>query len=388
LGQTDEASREYRAALAIHTRLTSAHPDLPAYQQSLGQAHNNLGVLLKESGKLDEAVKEYEKARRVRTALVKNSPTVPEYQQELATTQYNLGNSLRRLKRYDEAHEAFQEARKLQVKLLATHPDVPKYLSDLSATHNNWGILRAQTGDHDGALREFHEAWRLRSRLAGTYPEVPSYRAALAGTHGNLFTLHNLTGNPRDALNAVNQAVRLYQQLHAEQPRTPGPQAELYQARWHRADVLEGLKRHREAAADWAEVLRLERNPAYRPHWRRKLALALARAGDYRRSAAEADELARSGQMPKGGEYDLACADALNAGGVARDEAVPLAVREKRSEQYARRAVALLRRAADAGEFKSRDAAQRLAKDEDLAALRERDDFRAFVASLSGADDQ
>jgi hypothetical protein len=68
--------------------------------------------------------------------------------------------------------------------------------------------------------------------------------------------------------------------------------------------------------------------------------------------------------------YDLACVCAL-ASAAVKDDA-------KRREQYADRAVALLRQAVAAG---WKDAAH-MKKDQDLAPLRDREDFQKLLAEL------
>jgi hypothetical protein len=70
------------------------------------------------------------------------------------------------------------------------------------------------------------------------------------------------------------------------------------------------------------------------------------------------------------------------AASAGSDPSLPLARREKQREQYAHQAVALLRRAAAAGLFRGPAGVTDLNKDDKLAILRDRDDYRAFVRSL------
>jgi hypothetical protein len=82
--------------------------------------------------------------------------------------------------------------------------------------------------------------------------------------------------------------------------------------------------------------------------------------------------------------YDLGCVHALNAASVARDQARPLPIRQRRAEDYARAALALLKRAA-AGFFRDPATLAHLDKDSDLASLRDRDDYKAFRTGLKPA---
>jgi hypothetical protein len=109
------------------------------------------------------------------------------------------------------------------------------------------------------------------------------------------------------------------------------------------------------AAADRPAVL----NAVIQAHVRRK-------APD--RAVAAAEELARNSKQT-GDVYNAACGVAL---------CVPLADTAEHAEQYAARAVVLLRQAVAAG---YKDAAH-MKKDPDLDALRDRDDFKALLKEL------
>jgi hypothetical protein len=89
------------------------------------------------------------------------------------------------------------------------------------------------------------------------------------------------------------------------------------------------------------------------------------------KAAAAADLLADNAKIP-GDLYDAACGYAL---------CVPLADKPETKEQYAARAVALLRQAIAKG---YKDAAH-MKQDTDLDALRQRDDFKKLLADLEAA---
>ena len=70
------------------------------------------------------------------------------------------------------------------------------------------------------------------------------------------------------------------------------------------------------------------------------------------------------------------------AAAVTRDSGRPLPEREKQAETWAQQAVTLLRRAAAAGHFGDAANRSRLEKDDALAFLRGREDFRTFLKTL------
>src|SRR5262249_35640676 len=148
-----------------------------------------------------------------------------------------------------------------------------------------------------------------------------------------------------------------------------------------RAAVLTRLGRTREADALWAEVIKLTA-PGRRAGVRLLRAEARSRAGDYLRSAEEAAELDRDATLSAREHFVLARIHALNAAIPASHPAQPQQAREKRADEYAARAMALLKRAADGGNFRNPRQVELLDSDADLAALRERDDYRAFRKAL------
>ena len=80
--------------------------------------------------------------------------------------------------------------------------------------------------------------------------------------------------------------------------------------------------------------------------------------------------------------YDAACVLALGVGAAAQDGKLNAEQQKKLAEQYAGRSLALLRRAQAAGYLKNAAVVARLQQDADLAALREREDFKKFLGEL------
>src|SRR5262245_38241522 len=93
-----------------------------------------------------------------------------------------------------------------------------------------------------------------------------------------------------------------------------------------------------------------------------------ARAGDYRRAADEAEQLALPEQLSGAVLYHLSCVYARCAAAAGRFAARPLPEREKRAEGCAKQAVALLKRGAEASLFHDPKNIAHLDKDPDLAA--------------------
>jgi tetratricopeptide (TPR) repeat protein len=275
----------------------------------------------------------------------------------------------------------YQRTRDLLRKLVKAHPDVSEYQSNLAHTHNHRGLLLVELGKRAEALKEYQQARDLLRKLVKAQPQLLKYLEGLARACLNcgalLAQMNRLPASRVD----FDEAIQRIDELRRLAPRNRTVPAFLLFGLSRRAYVLNRLGKQSEADADWDRVLKLA-PPAQRPALRLARASSRAIAGDYRRAAAEAEELGRSPALGGATLYNLAWVQALNAAGARRDPLRPLPEREKNAEVWARQAVELLRRADRAGFFKAAKNVAHLDRDRDLAFLRDRDDYRRFRAAL------
>jgi len=158
-GRLGEAKDEYRKAIELH----------PIY----AHAHNNLGVVLGREGSDGEAEGEYRTALRLD----------PEY----AEAHSNLGNLLARTGRPAEAVEHQRAAVEIQ-------PDSPEVRTNLGT-----GLQRL--GLYDAALAEYDQALRLSP--------------GLAEAHYNRGAVLLAAGRPTEAAESFRAALRLAPDLQA-----------------------------------------------------------------------------------------------------------------------------------------------------------------------------
>jgi protein O-mannosyl-transferase len=186
-GQSDEAIRQYQEALRLEPDDALAHNNLGAALDKKGQsdeairqlqaalhlkpdyaeAHNNLGAALDKKGQSDEAIRQYQEALRLK----------PDY----ADAYNNLGAALDDQGQRDEAIRQYQAALRLK-------PDHPE-------AHNNLGIALGRKGQSDEAIRQFHEAVRLK----------PGYAEA----HNNLGIAFWQQRRTDEAIHQFQEALRL-----------------------------------------------------------------------------------------------------------------------------------------------------------------------------------
>jgi tetratricopeptide (TPR) repeat protein len=186
-GKIEEAIAHYEQALRLK----------PDY----AEAHYNLGIALWQTGRVPEAIVQYEQALRVKPDLVeaqynlgmtlaqtgKIEEAIPHFEQALrikpddAEAHYNLGVALAQTGKIEEAIAHYEQA--LHIK------------PDYAEAHNNLGIVLLQEGKVSDAIRHYEQA--LRSK--------PDYAEA----HDNLGVALAQTGKIEEAIAHYEQAMRI-----------------------------------------------------------------------------------------------------------------------------------------------------------------------------------
>jgi tetratricopeptide (TPR) repeat protein len=314
---------------------------------------------------------------------------VPQYRKDLAETHNNLGVLLVNTGRPKDAEGAFRDGLDLYKGLAAEFPDVPMYRDGLAVKHMNLGHLLQDTGHPKEAEVAYREARDLQKQLVEKYSTVPEYRRTLANTQVNLGILLRDTGRPQEAEAAYHDALDLFKRLATDSRNVPDYQNDV----GNTLDELGELARRRK---DYPAALRLleeaepylkkaldanPRNPVYRHRFcenRQWLGATLLELGEHAAASTAAAELARIAAEPASDAYKAACFFSRCIPLAEKDAKLPQARRQELAKSYGDRAVQALRQALAKG---YQDAAQ-LKKDKDLDPLRGRNDFRKLLAEL------
>jgi serine/threonine-protein kinase len=386
-GQPTESEADFRRAATIMRELADANPDVTDYRIRLGTHVNNLGIVLAQTGQPADAEIEYREALAIQQKLVDDNPAVKVFQSSLAHTHYAFGMLLTNLGRPSESETEQRAALSVRRKLAEENPTVLFYRSDVARSRLSLAWLLSQTGRTGEAEEEYREALAIIQKLADGQPELTDYRYLLASGQNDFGHLLLATGRSAAARAVFESSQAMYQKLAEEEPANPSWRSE--QGRCLNeladADIVDGQPE--------AAIIRLRNSIALHEQLVAEhptvtdycggLAYALAGLGRAHHRAgrpAEAVWPLRRALSLRESKPVLGIETHFE---MARDHALLSSVvadaRSGLSAAESDRALDAVRRANAAG---YRDPAK-FRNDPDLAALRDRDDFKRLMLDLA-----
>jgi hypothetical protein len=411
LTRMNNLAASYQAAGKLELALTLKEETFKLRKAKLGPDHpdtltsmNNLAVGYQTAGKLDLALPLYEETLKLRKAkLGVDHP-------DTLVTMNNLAAGYRSAGRSQDALELRKETLKLMKASLGTdHPDTLRIMNNLAVSYAAAGRTRdalelyeeackrtkAKLGpDHPDTLRSMNnmviswvEAGRAadaisllkdtlasRQRRAQADPGNTMEEAFLALTHGQLGEAEQARYDYAAAVTEYATSVATFSKL--DQAGALGD----FFLRGRFAVFQQRLATCRKAEQAVADLdFALKQPAAEVPELLDMRLRALATKNDLPGVIATAAALARLAEKDAAQCYNAACAWSL-ASGLAKDDS-------KLRDEYAGNALALLKKAKESGKsFPSPGAmATRMKEDKDLDPLREREDFKKFLAELGEA---
>jgi tetratricopeptide (TPR) repeat protein len=390
LGRRKEAMESHRRARGVFTRLVRESPGVDTYRNELARTCAHLALALRDLEQFPEALANHRRALELRTELTTRNPEVIAYRYDLALTHRWTAELLRDTGRPKEALQGHYEARRLLRKLVAEHPTDARYQAELAR------VLARLLEDHPTDARYQAELARVLARLLEDHPQVEGFRAELASVVNNRANLQRAAGQRQEALTGFRQARDMILGLVARFPKVLAYRAALAQVCVNLAQTQAELGEAKEALTAYAEasdqLLKLTTSPGGRLYARgladvlRARGELLARTGQHREAAREADGLAQFPDPTPYLLYNLACVFALAAAEANRDPTRPLAEREWLARRHAAEAVRLLQRVRVAGFFREPANLKQLDEDSALDGLRQSEDYRAFRAAVERGD--
>ena len=368
-----------QSALGFYQEFLRERGDDPTIRAGLASAQLRAGRILGDLGRFVEARRALEQAQRLYQELTRLDPTDREALLGLAESHLAAGS-------YRESIAAGEA-------LLRLDPADARGQRCLAAAYNGAAFQGGGSNVAQAQLDSLRKALALREALVRRDPDDPEARRDLGGTLNNLGVMLNYRNRQREALTMFQRAVEHSRVAYDRVPQViPYGQflavalRNVGNSRWDFGEKEAALPWFREANDVWDRLA--AENPSVpsllasylqsSEDLGRKFA-ALDRGDDAARMARRARALVE--RMPRRTApelYRLACVRALCAAPPARPGAeAPLDDPAERSRALDQ-AMDALTRAVAAGYKDSRA----LAANEDLAALRDRADYKALVAGL------
>jgi tetratricopeptide (TPR) repeat protein len=276
LEETEQASEDYRAMLAVFSALVQDHPDEPSYRLEMSKANRGLGLALRDLARYKEADAAFARAGELARDLVARYPDRVEYLDErisfefwrgvnaykaahfeearkvflrtldmqkqrdrrfaptrvsrdsLAGMHTNLGRStLSALKRYDEALGHVQASLAIRRKLIEEVPDNAEYRMSVVSGLENLGVAYHRLGRLEASAEAARESNRLARKLVEQFPTLPASRRLLAHNCHNLAAGFIAAKRSQEADRLQQEATALFEGLAAEFPNVPQNKQEL-----------------------------------------------------------------------------------------------------------------------------------------------------------------
>jgi tetratricopeptide (TPR) repeat protein len=326
-GDVAKSESFYKKAIAISEMLLQFYPQHPR-RQELAQCYLNLGALYQCSNQREKAVQVYRKGIALLEVLVRELPELSLYRLNLAQTCANMAlivdNS-----HADDPLVLLQKGRDALEPLMREQGDEPRFANDYGNLCNNQALVLLYRNEGRKAL-----PWHDRAV------------AVLKAAH---------RGHPNDV-----ECTNRYALVLAA-----------------RGDTLALLKDCQKALPDFDRAIELTVSPEI-PRMRFRRAEVLIHLGENRRAVEDIEHLLKRPNLSGDERYNYACLWCRLLASVTKDVSLAATQRKEAEDRYAARALEVLSQLKRDGYF--RDPAQwlHLAKDEDLASLRDRDDFKRW----------
>ena len=233
-GRLEGAEQSFGRAIDSYNELAGAYAGVPHYRRMRARARNDLAILFLNTDRVGDAAAAYRLAIDTQEQLVAGSPSVPAYRKELTKSLGNLAIALARSNLPREAQQAYERALSMCAAMLAARPRSLAPKSELASLHDNYGVFLARTAHPKKAEEHYLEAIELHRQLIADAPHLPVLRVKAANTYNNLGWLCHQTDRPDEAAAAYGEAVTLQQTLTDEHADVPEYRRDL-------ADTLDNL---------------------------------------------------------------------------------------------------------------------------------------------------
>ena len=370
LGRPKEALAAYQSAHRGLQKLCAAHPMNTEFQLEYANALNASGLSALDK---KDAEEHYRAAIEIAERVIIKEPKNVAALYRSAQARGNLTDILSKAGRKEEAEKEHRESQRIWKLILAETPDSREARANLATSHLNFCVLLGDRKKLDEAESQCELGLNITDELIQEYPAHTGYQGLKANLCLNLGDCLYAQDKAELSIPWSSQAIEIEERLREKNPATPDEkQLGLAAAYFNRALAQEQLKHIPEAISDLRAAIQFSDFKNF-PAPRAQLAWVLLGTTDaLDESLALAEPLTKLDHWLAHEWYNFACIYARASGQMP----------EKR-QAYGDIAMELLRRS----NKKSFALSEYVATDPDLNPLREREDFKAFVAGLPKVSD-
>ena len=224
LGRLDAAFAEYDQAMAARQRVvdaTPAGPDRAAAKADLATSHLKLASTYQARGDTAKALAEYTASETLRRQLADEDPENTARRLDLARAQVQVADLARDLGQIDTAVARYQLALDGVDGLLRKDAGNATWRRERGITLSNWGYALIDVGDADGAVRRLGQARDNHTELVAKDPGNTSWLIDLSRIHFRLGDALLWRGDLAAALESYQTAKQIREQLLAKDPKSP-----------------------------------------------------------------------------------------------------------------------------------------------------------------------
>ncbi len=236
-GDTEQALRQYRAALAIDTDLAGRDPDDHDVQKNLAISHQRIGNIALAQGDSATALEEYRAALAIAEAVSAGLPDDPKIRRDVLVNHQKIGNVLAARGDLAGARDAYVAALAI-AEALAADAGNARAQQDLAVIQDKVGNVASTQGDTAAALAAYQAALAARARMAAGDPDNAEWQRAVSLSHANVGDAMLLQGDTEGALAEYRAGLAIAEALARRDPDSADWQADLSVAQMKVADAL------------------------------------------------------------------------------------------------------------------------------------------------------
>lgn len=391
MGKIDEQIHHTRIAEKFIEEMAAADPEDVSFQVLVAKINNSVGDLLMfDQGNTELARPHYERALHIRKEVLRQFPTDDSSKVDvannlglLAMVCVRLGDPQGALKYLLEESELRS---KLSAEFVANDLEVQR---ELSGHYEKLAEVMTKLNDPLKAQEYYDKSFEIRAKIVNDPKNKGHVEAKmdLANALNNYGTYHLLElADPKTARNYYDRALELNETLHKENPRNVNITKNLAVTYYYTATAALRMGEKTIANELYKKCLDLRRPLASDPDAKAAqidLIVALARCGFHDEASRLTDDVLKIPPQDNNIYYQAACGYALCAGAVAQDKPKDQWSEDERklADVYTVKAVEALQHGIEHG-WRDLSSAQ---TDPDLDALRQDSRFESLLVKLKDA---